>query len=123
MIVTGDKVRMLSVVQCIRDVGQVNIAIAVCNRHFGAINERRMPAQRFTCTGFCHPQPQVAESGFRPLPVKVHLHPVAPLPVQMGIDIVLPATLNPCRKRARDDRARDFCRSETVTFAVRHSPC
>ncbi len=122
VIVTGDVVRVLRVVQRIRNVRQVDIAVAVRNRHFGAIDERRMPAQRFTGIRFRHPQPQVTVSGFRPLPVEVRLHPVAPLLVQVRVDIILLPALNPGRKRAVNFRTRDFRRAETVPFGVRLAP-
>ena len=83
--------------QRIRDVRQVNIAIAVRYRHLGSIDERRMPAECFTGIRLRHPQPQVAVTRLRPLPVEVQLHPIAPLPVQVSVDIVLLPALNPGR--------------------------
>ncbi len=88
VIVPVHQVGMFGVVQRIRDVRQVNIAIAVRYRHLGSIDERRMPAQRFTGIRFRHPQPQVTVTGFRPLPVEVQLHPVAPLLVQVCVGII-----------------------------------
>ncbi|VAS21834.1 Uncharacterised protein [Klebsiella pneumoniae] len=122
VIVPVHQVGMFGVVQRIRDVRQVNITVAVRNRHFGSVNERRMPAQRFTGIRFRHPQPQIAVTRFGSFPVEVRLHPVAPLPVQVSVDIVLFPALNPGRKCAVNFRTRDFRRAETVTFSVRHAP-
>ena len=68
VVVPVHQVRMFGVVQGIRNVRQVNITVAVRYRHFGPVGERRVPAQRVTGIRFRHPQPQVAVTGFRPLP-------------------------------------------------------
>ncbi|SSN11623.1 Uncharacterised protein [Klebsiella pneumoniae] len=81
-----------------------------------------MPAQRVSRIRFRHPQPQIAVTRFGSFPVEVRLHPVAPLPVQVSVDIVLFPALNPGRKCAVNFRTRDFRRAETVTFSVRHAP-
>ncbi|VAU34266.1 Uncharacterised protein [Klebsiella variicola] len=122
VIVPVHQVGMFGVVQRIRDVRQINITVAVRYRHFGAIDERRMPAQRFTGIRLRHPQPQVAVTRLRPLPVEVQLHPVAPLPVQVCVGIIFFATFDPGRERTRDDRARDLYRTEAVTFGIRLAP-
>ncbi len=122
VIVPVHQVGMFGVVQRIRDVRQVNITVAVRNRHFGSVNERRMPAQRVSRIRLRHPQPQVAVARFAVAAVKIQPDPVAPLFVQMRVNIIFLPAFSPRRKRAVDFRSRDFRRAETVTFGVRQAP-
>ncbi|SAE26791.1 Uncharacterised protein [Enterobacter hormaechei] len=81
-----------------------------------------MPAVRLSGIRLRHPQPQVCESLFRIVPVKVQPDAVAALVVQVGVNVVLLPALNPRRKRAVDFRARNFRRAETVALSVGHAP-
>ena len=76
VVVSGDGVRMFRVVQCIRDVRQVNITVAVGNRHFRSVRERRVPAQRVTGNRLRHPQPQVPKALHCSFAVEVQPDPV-----------------------------------------------
>ncbi|SVT00219.1 Uncharacterised protein [Klebsiella pneumoniae] len=122
VIVPVHQVGMFGVVQRIRDVRQVNITVAERYRHFGSINQRRMPAQRVSGIRLRHPQPQVAVARFAVAAVKIQPDPVAPLFVQMRVNIIFLPAFSPRRKRAVDFRSRDFRRTETVPFGVRHAP-
>ncbi|SAF03328.1 Uncharacterised protein [Enterobacter roggenkampii] len=122
VVVAGDRVRMFRIVQGICDIRQVNITVAVRYRHFGPVGERCVPPQRVSGIRLCHPQPQVAVPGFRPFPVEVGLHPVAPLFVKVSVNIVLFPALNAGRKRTVNFRTRDVRRAETVTLGVGHAP-
>ncbi len=122
MIIPVHEVRVLQVVQCVRNVRQVNIAIAIRNGHFSAVNERRMPAQRFTGSRLRHPQPQIPKALLCSFAVEVRLYPVATLLIQVRVDVIFFPALDAGRKCARDDRTRDFYRTEAVTLGVRHSP-
>ncbi|SAH09041.1 Uncharacterised protein [Enterobacter hormaechei] len=122
VVVAGHGVRMFRVVQRIRDVRQVDVAVAVRNRHFGPVGQWRMPAVRLSGIRFRHPQPQVCEALFSIVPVKVHPDAVASLVVQVGVDIVLFPALNAGGQAAVDFRARNFRRAETVALCVGHAP-
>ncbi|CAM7091146.1 hypothetical protein ENINMM100B1_23130 [Enterobacter intestinihominis] len=122
VVVAGHGVGVFRVVQRIRDVRQVDVAVAVRNRHFGPVGQWRMPAVRFSGIRFRHPQPQVCEALLRIVPVKVHPDAVASLVVQVGVDIVLFPALNAGGQGTVDFRARNFPRAETVPFGVRHAP-
>ncbi|CAM7704887.1 Uncharacterised protein [Enterobacter hormaechei] len=122
VVVAGHGVRMFRVVQRIRDVRQVDVAVAVRNRHFGPVGQWRMPAVRLSGIRFRHPQPQVCESLFCIVPVKVQPDAVASVLIQMGVNVIFLTALNPRRKRAVNFRARAIRRAETVALSVGHSP-
>ncbi len=112
VVVPGDGVRGRRVVQRVRDVRQVNVAVAAGNGHFGPVGERRVPAQGIACGRLRHPQPQVAVTGFCPLPVEVQPDPVALVFIQVRVDVILFPTLNSYWKRSKDFRPGNFYRTE-----------
>ncbi|MNT64523.1 hypothetical protein D3C72_2024320 [compost metagenome] len=102
------------------DVRQVDVAAAVRDGHLGAVGERRVPAVRFPGVRLRHPQPQVCKALLSIVPVEIQPDAVAPLLIQVGVNIVLLPALDARGQGAVDFRARDFRRAEAVALGIGH---
>ncbi|MGY3069052.1 hypothetical protein ACVWYR_004410, partial [Pantoea agglomerans] len=107
-VVTGDHIWMLRVMERIGDVGSVRVTAVKSNPHFGAINQRRVPAIGFSGIGFGLAYPQVVIALFGVFAAEVQLHPVAARFVQMGIRRILFVALDAGGQRPGSIQKGDY---------------
>ncbi len=67
----------------------VELAAVESDRHFRAVQQRRVPAIIISRIGLCQPQPQIRTALLAVAAIEIKLHPVTPGVVQPGVDVAL----------------------------------
>ncbi|SXV61231.1 Uncharacterised protein [Klebsiella pneumoniae] len=121
VIANGDVVAVRRVVQHARDIRPVRVTILKANRHLRPRQQRQVQAVSVSGIRPRLADPQALEPGFPARPVKQHIHPVAPVFVDMPVGVVFPGAGHAGRQRPGHHRTRAGLRPVADVRAVRYA--